>query len=69
MSSIANDTQPTVVSQGHLVRLGLEWRAGDLHVATDERVFDALINVNNTAVLQHNGMLDLTSLDEHVVVD
>ena len=68
-SSVANDAQPAVVSQGHLVRLGLEWRTGDLYVAADERVFDALINIYDATVLQHNGMLDLTPLDEHVMVD
>ena len=58
-----------MVAQRHLERLGFDGRARDLGVPPDETILDAVRDIDDLAVLQHDAVLDLGVLDQHVMVD
>ena len=64
-----DDAHLAVVSQGELVRFGLQGGVGDDHVAPDQAVLDALRDGVDPAVFQNDAVLDLAALHHHVVVN
>lgn len=58
-----------MVAQRKLVGFGLDGGALEDHMATDQAVLNAVGDVNDLAVLQDNGMLNLAVLDQAVMVN
>src|SRR5437868_2405295 len=59
----------TVVSQQHFIRLGLDGRAVDFHIPAYEAVFQAAWDVNYLAVFEDDGVLYFAVGDCAAVVD
>src|SRR6266852_2688515 len=59
----------TVIAEHQLVSAWLDWRARDLNVAPNQAFFDPVGDVDHLAVLEDDAVLDLTRLNQAVVVD
>ena len=58
------DSHLAMITQRHLERLGLDGRARDLGMTPDETVLNAVGDIQDLAVLQHDAVLDLAVLDQ-----